>query len=192
MRNPLHFLGLGAFLERVRLTYIQHTRGSVAVARAMGVNIGEGCRIYTRNFGDAWLVTIGNRVTVTAGVMFITHDGSTWLIRDEKGRRYRFAPIEVGDDVFIGVNAILLPGVRVGNRCIIAAGSVVTKSVPSGYVVAGVPARVVGRFDSYEAKVLATCASGASMCGATERERIDAIVHREPASEMPIPARFAT
>jgi acetyltransferase-like isoleucine patch superfamily enzyme len=188
MNYPLGSFGFGAAIRRVRLAYIQRTRGGTGVARAMGVKVGEGCRIYTRNFnGEPWLVTIGDRVTVTAGVSFITHDGATWLIRDDKGRRYRFAPIEVGNDVFIGLNSILLPGVKVGDRCIIGAGSVVTKSVPSGYVVAGVPARIVGLFDVYREKALATFASESDMRGATARQRIDAILHRDLAPEIPIP-----
>ena len=53
------------------------------------------------------------------------------------------APIAVGDDVYIGVNAVILPGVTIGNRCIIGAGAVVTKSIPGNSVAVGVPAKVV-------------------------------------------------
>jgi acetyltransferase-like isoleucine patch superfamily enzyme len=150
--------------------------------RALGVKVGEGCRIYTHRFGtEPWLVTIGNRVTVTAGCEFITHDGSTWLLRDEKGRRYRYAPIEVGDDVFIGLRTLILAGVRIGNRCIIGAGSVVIRSIPSGSIAAGVPARIIGRFDEYERRQLSTLASQQDMKGATYRERVEAILDHAPA-----------
>ena len=149
--------------------------------RALGVTVGEGCRIYTYLFGtEPWLVTIGNRVTVTAGCEFITHDGSTWLLRDEKGRRYRYAPIEVGDDVFIGLKTLVLPGVRIGNRCIIGAGSVVNRSIPSGSIAAGVPARIIGSFDEYERRQLANLASQQDMRGATYRERVEAILDHTP------------
>jgi len=164
---------------------LRAVRGGTRAARHLGVQVGEDCRIYTRNFGsEPWLVRIGHRVTITAGVEFITHDGSLWLMRDEQGRRYRFAPIEIGDDVFIGVNAILLPGVRVGNRVVIAAGSVVTKSVPSGVVVAGNPARIIKTFDEYRAHVLATHPTSAQMVGATYREKVDRVVEREFRPEM--------
>lgn len=140
-------------MRKIILVLLARWRGGVWLARKLGVSIGKDCRIYTRQFGsEPFLITIGNRVTVTAGVQFITHDGSTWLIRDAKGRRYRFAPISIGDDVFVGVNSIILPGVRIGSRCIIGAGSVVTRSVPDGSVAVGVPARVIGTFDQFEAK----------------------------------------
>ncbi|WP_350016677.1 acyltransferase [Rhodanobacter sp. IGA1.0] len=142
-------------MKKIILVLLARLRGGVWLARKLGVSVGEGCRIYTRQFGsEPFLVTIGKRVTVTSGVQFITHDGSTWLIRDVKGRRFRFAPISIGDDVFVGVNSIILPGVRIGSRCIIGAGSVVTRSVPEGSVAVGVPAKVIGTFDQFEAKAL--------------------------------------
>jgi len=153
--------------------YFAKTGRPCDAARALGVKIGSDCRIYTRQFGsEPWLVTIGNRVTVTSDVMFVTHDGSGWLFRDSRGRRYRYAPIMIGSDVFIGVRSVILPGVQIGDRCIIGAGSVVTKSVPSGYIVAGVPAKVVGRFDKYEQRALETYGAEADMKGTRERERI--------------------
>lgn len=142
-------------MKKIILVLLARWRGGVWLARKLGVVVGEGCRIYTRQFGsEPFLVRIGDRVTVTAGVQFITHDGSTWLIRDSKGRRFRFAPISIGDDVFVGVNSIILPGVDIGNRCVIGAGSVVTRSIPDGSVAVGVPARVIGTFDQFEAKAL--------------------------------------
>lgn len=51
-------------------------------------------------------------------------------------------PIEIGKDCWIGARAVILPGVTIGDRSVIAAGAVVTKDVPSGVVVAGCPARI--------------------------------------------------
>lgn len=117
--------------------------------------VGEDCRIYTKHFGsEPFLVRIGNHVTITSGVKFVTHDGAGWLMRDEKGRRYIYQPITIGDWVFIGVNSIILPGVKIENHVIVAAGSVVTKSIPSGSIVAGVPAKIIGRYSDLEAKML--------------------------------------
>jgi acetyltransferase-like isoleucine patch superfamily enzyme len=122
-------------------------------AKYLGVNIGNNCRIYTKNFGtEPFLVSIGNHCTITAGVVFVTHDGSTWLHNDEKGRRYFYAPIEIGNDVFVGINTIIMPGVKIEDRVIIGAGSVVVKSVPSGVVVAGNPAKIIGSYDELERK----------------------------------------
>ncbi len=163
-------------------------KGSTYAARALGVTIGEGCRIYTSFGNEPWLISIGDRVTVTSGVQFITHDGATGLVRDEKGRRYRYAPIEIGSDVFIGTNSIILPGVRIGNRVIVAAGSVVNRSIPDNCVVAGVPARFIKTFDEYELRVLAEFHSDADRTGKSRRQQIDRIVDETMAPEIPIPA----
>ena len=77
-----------------------------------------------------------------------------WLFPDAQGRRhYWLARIEVGSDVFIGAGATLMPGVRIGDRCVVAAGSVVTRSVPDGSVVGGNPARLIGTYEELGAKV---------------------------------------
>ena len=116
----------------------------IGLLRKSGVRIGERCRIYTNNFGtEPYLVRIGNHCTVTSGVRFITHDGSCWVLRDELANLQDFGPIVVEDNCFIGVNAVILPGVRIGPNAIVGAGSIVTKDVPPGMVVGGVPARVL-------------------------------------------------
>lgn len=136
-------------------------KGSVAYARKKGVNVGNNCRIYIKSWGsEPFLVSIGDDVTVTSGVKFITHDGSTCLVKDEHGKRYqRFAPITVGSRVFIGVNSIIMPGVTIGSDVVIGAGSVVTKDIPDNSVAIGVPAKVVSSFEDYQSKIKTTCAS---------------------------------
>lgn len=176
---------LQSILNIVLFHAIRLLRGGSAAARFLGVKVGEGCRIYTKSFGsEPWLVEIGDRVTVTAGVVFITHDGSGWLVRDEKGRRFRYARVVVGDDVFIGVNALLMPGVRIGDRVVIAAGSVVTKSVPAGSVVAGNPARLIMSYDDFEARIRREWASGADMKGRTFAERVASVLEPDFKPEM--------
>lgn len=145
-------------------------KGSVAYARKKGVTIGNNCRIYIRSWGsEPFLVSIGDDVTVTSGVKFITHDGSTCLVKDEHGKRYqRFAPIQVGSHVFIGVNTIVMPGVTIGSNVVIGAGSVVTKDIPDNSVAIGVPAKVVSSFADYQAKIKATCASDSELTDITD------------------------
>ncbi len=125
----------------------------IGYARRLGVQIGEGCRVLGMSgatFGsEPYLITIGNHVTVTGGVRFITHDGGVWIFRDRHPDIDRIAPIRVGNNVFIGVESIILPGVVVEDNSIIAAGSVVTKRVATGTIVGGVPARVIGTLDEY-------------------------------------------
>lgn len=130
--------------------------GKVRYLRAVGVKIGESCEILTKasNFGsEPWLVDVGNHVTVADGVKFITHDASSRLFRaryDEMSRfGNKFGPILVEDNVFIGVNAVILPGVKIGSNSIVGAGAIVTKDVPDSCVVAGVPARILMSLESY-------------------------------------------
>jgi acetyltransferase-like isoleucine patch superfamily enzyme len=130
-------------------------KSGVEYARYKGVKVGHSCRIYTRHFGtEPFLIEIANKVTLTSGVKLLTHDGSTWLMNDKKGRRYLFRKISIGNNVFIGVNSIVMPGVKIEDNVIVAAGSVVTKSVPSGKIIGGNPARVIGDYDQYKMNVL--------------------------------------
>ncbi|MET7375526.1 DapH/DapD/GlmU-related protein [Micromonospora arida] len=104
---------------------------------------------------EPWLITLGDNVYITAGVQFLTHDGGTLILRKEHPDLEWTAPISIGDDVYIGVRSIIMPGVRIGDRCIIGAGSVVTRDVPDGSVAAGVPARVLRSTDEYLAAMRA-------------------------------------
>lgn len=113
----------------------------IKAARNMGVDIGEGCRLVTfPDFGsEPYLVSIGNHVTISNQVAFITHDGSTWCFRDQdKYRRVlRFGSIRIEDNCFIGYRAVLLPGVTIGPNSIVGACSLVTKNVPPNTVWGG-------------------------------------------------------
>ena len=139
------------------LNWIRWRLDRVRQARALGVRVGEGCRIYDCHFGsEPYLITIGDRVTITSGVQFYTHDGGVWVFRKEHRDIDVFAPIRVGNNVFIGAYSILLPGTVIGSNCVIGAGSVVVGTIPDNCVAAGVPARIVKSLDDYRAKVLAS------------------------------------
>lgn len=124
--------------------------------RSTGVKIGNGCDIFPIvDFGsEPYLVTIGNRVKITTGVSFITHDGGVHVLRnmDLLPNADIFGKIIVNDNVFIGVNSTIMPGVEIGENSIIGLGSVVTKNIPPNSVVAGVPARVIRDIHSYYEK----------------------------------------
>ena len=167
------------FIKKWRKTDIEYYR-------SLGVQIGDGCRIYTDRFGsEPWLISIGSNVTITSGVNIITHDGSTWLTRDTKGRRYLYRKVNIGNNVFIGINSIILPGVHIEDDVIIAAGSVIAKSVPKGSIVGGNPARIIGDFYEYRKKALSDFVSKEDMDFSKDyKERISAIVDKTQKPKM--------
>lgn len=158
-------------IDRIR----RQRMGYEAWGRRQGVTIGSGCRILSNPAtSEPWLVTIGDRVTLSTHVSLVTHDGSGWLLEDERGRRFRYAPIKIGSDVFIGAGAMIMPGVEIGDRVVIGAGSVVTRSVPPGTVFAGSPARQVSTWDDFIAR-LDRWPAESDKVGTTYRERVDSI-----------------
>jgi acetyltransferase-like isoleucine patch superfamily enzyme len=143
---------LGTAVRKFIQTWRIH-RDPVGYARSLGVHIGNDCRLICltpATFGsDPYLIRIGNHVTITAGVRFITHDGAVWVFRERYPDVDVVAPIVIGNNVFVGTNALLLPGVAIGDNCVIAAGAVVTRDVPAGSVAAGVPARRIKCIEEY-------------------------------------------
>lgn len=139
-----------------------HTKDNVQIARELGVRIGTDCLILANPYQafamEPYLIKLGNHVEITAGVRFITHDGGVWCLRTEDGLEKidKFGPITVGSNVFIGLQSLIMPSVSIGDHCIIGAGSIVTKSVPSGEVWAGVPARFICTIEQYREKSLRT------------------------------------
>ena len=122
-----------------------------------GLIIGKDYYIHSRiDFGsEPFLITIGDHVRITSGVRFVTHDGGVWSLRHKKDYCDMdvIGPIKIGNNVHIGLNAIIMPNVTIGDNVVIGCGAVVTNDVPPNSVVAGVPARVIETLDDYEKKV---------------------------------------
>lgn len=125
----------------------------VSKMRAEGMYIGENTHIYS-NIGasEPYLIKIGSNCTISTEVSFITHDASIGLFV-EGGRNEASdicGPITIGNNVFIGNKSIILYGVTIPNKTIVAAGSIVTKSIKEeGCIIGGNPARIIGRVDEY-------------------------------------------
>ena len=134
---------------------IKKHKNPIKYWREKGVKIGDRCEIYTSaSFGsEPYLIKIGDHVRINSGVSFVTHDGGVWVLRNMK-EEYRdidmFGKIVVGDNVHIGTNSIIMPGVTIGNNCIIGCGAIVTKDIPDNSIAVGVPARVIKTIEEYE------------------------------------------
>lgn len=101
--------------------------------------LGQGCVIYGGT-------ELGSDVLMGPGVRIITRNHNyNDLSRPINVQGERFAPVVIGDDVWIGANVVILPGVLVGSHSVIGAGSIVTKSIPEYSIAGGNPARVIRR-----------------------------------------------
>lgn len=142
-------MGLYSFLKSIARRIAGEIPTETLVARGMKVgadfNRQQGCYIDPTH---CFLIEIGSNVTMSIRVTLMAHDAST---KYSTGYT-KIGRIRIGDNVFIGANATVLPGVSIGNNSVIGANSVVTKSVPENTVVAGNPARVVCSLAEFKEK----------------------------------------
>lgn len=131
--------------------------GEEKYARSLGVKIGKGCEIYSGIIwgSEPYLIKIGNNVRITQGCKFVTHDGGLWVLRRKykKPNIDKFGKITIGNNVHIGWNSIIMPGVKIGNNVVIGCGSIVTKDIPDNCVYAGVPAKKIEDIETYYNKI---------------------------------------
>lgn len=133
------------FLYRLRGEYT--TEKLISMGMTVGKNFGRLNGVIL-DPSHCWLITIGDNVTMAPRVHILCHDASTkpFLNLTKIGR------VTIGDNVFIGAESVVLPGVTIGNNVIIGANSTVTHDVPDNTVVAGSPARVICTLEEYLAK----------------------------------------
>lgn len=140
------WLAIG-FKKFSTLLVLVERRGYWAQMRRQGLKHGRGLSIQRGvDISDPHLVTIGDFVTLAPYSQLIAHDASLRRITGFT----RVGRITIGDRVFVGQRATILPGVSIGDEAVIAAGSVVARDVPPRAVVAGNPARVVKELTNLE------------------------------------------
>ncbi len=123
--------------------------------KSKGVRIGSN--VYFRYPNHATidlsrpsLVSIGSNLDINDNFTILTHDFSTFVFR---GLYHDFVPssgkVVIGNNIVFGRDVTILKGVTIGDNCIIGLGSIITKSIPAGSVVAGCPAKVICTIEDY-------------------------------------------
>jgi acetyltransferase-like isoleucine patch superfamily enzyme len=139
---------LVALVERLEMGELWRTdvmAWRVRRARQMGVKIGQNCRLYSLNISsEAELIEVGDDVIISGEVMFVTHDGAIFTALEKfPDVNGTYGRIKIGNRCFLGLRAIIMPGVELGDGCVVAAGAVVTDSFAANSVIAGNPATYI-------------------------------------------------
>lgn len=130
-------------------SYLRKTN-PVKWARRLGVKVGEHTAISpdTHFPSEPYLVSIGSNVQITRSVSIYSHGGGN-VVRRQIPDFDCFGKVVIEDWVYIGSNSLIMPGVTIGEGALVAAGSVVTKSVAPRTVVGGNPAKFICTVDEY-------------------------------------------
>lgn len=122
----------------------------IKYCKKKGMIVGENTHVFSLiGQGEPYLIKIGNNTTISFDVTFLTHDASIGALIDRKEKSDLVGRIIIGDHVFIGNGSIILCGCTIGDRSVVAAGSVVVNSIPSDVVVGGNPARIICSTNDY-------------------------------------------
>lgn len=148
-------MALKRFWKTIIIYYYRFFKTPEDYAKFIGVKIGEHCLIDTRYWStEPYLISIGNYVQVTSDVRFQTHGGGN-VLRENYPNFDAFGKIVIEDRAYIGAASQIMPGVTIGKGALVAAGSIVTKSVPSAVVVGGNPAKIICTIEEYKQRALA-------------------------------------
>lgn len=132
----------------------------IAYLKKLGISIGEGTVIYDPestivDVQNPALLSIGHDVRITAKSVILTHDYSWSVVANQTGECLGgVAPVKIGNNVFIGMSTIILPGITIGDNVIVGAGSIVSRDLPSNSVCVGSPARMIMTLDEFREKKL--------------------------------------
>ena len=143
-----------------RLRYGSQTDSEIYLnrLRRLGMKIGENTVVFapgTVSLDETrpWMIEIGDNVQITKGVTVLTHGYDWSVLKGVYGEILGSAGrVQIGNNVFLGMNATVLKGVHIGDNVIIGAGSVVTHDIPADSVAAGNPCRVIMPLEEYRQK----------------------------------------
>lgn len=159
-------------LRNIYRKIVKRLISPVAYAKKIGVNFHENeLHIYGNVVwgSEPWLIKLGKNVHITNGVKFLTHDAGILIFKKQYPTLDLTMPIEVGNDVYIGTDVLILPGVKIGSKVIIGAGSIISRNIPDNSVVVGVPGKVIKSCDEYLEKAIVSSTN----LGYLEREEKD-------------------
>lgn len=144
---------LSKIWHQLRMFTIPSRMKRVKYLKKKGYFRSVGDRVMINSFKIplyANLISIGENVWIASDVTFITHDVIHYMLNGlDRRRKYteKVGCINIGDNVFIGNGCRIMHGVDIGDNCVIAAGSIVTRDLEGNGVYAGVPAKRIGEFD---------------------------------------------
>jgi maltose O-acetyltransferase len=125
-----------------------NVNNDINLLKERGLKVGSNFKMLEECIIDdshCWHIEIGNNVTLAPRVHILAHDASTKNFLNYT----KVKNVKIGNDVFIGANSIILPGVTIGNMVIIGAGSVVVNNIPDNTVYVGNPAKFFCKTDEY-------------------------------------------
>ena len=140
VRLSIHLAG--NLIRYIRTLFLQLS----GVKIGKGTMISLGAKIDTRR----GTIDIGRNCLITHGCYVLSHDGAAHVLNHNDNGS---GCVVIGDNVFVGVNSVILRNVKIGDNCVIGAGSVVTADIPSGMIAVGSPAKVVGKIPDVSIKL---------------------------------------
>lgn len=157
----MNVMGIKSLIRKISYLWAKRSSESYCrYLRRMGVSIGEGTFIFSRNalidISRPSLVSIGKDCYINQHFTLLTHEWvSKVFIGSGRGFLNSSGKVTIGNNVSFGQNVMVLKGVSIGDNCFIGAGSIVTKDIPAGSIAVGAPCRVIMTLDEYYEKRLA-------------------------------------
>lgn len=162
-----------------KVYYTSSSERYIKYLRNCGIKIGEGCifrdvKTTRIDITRPSLVEIGNNVDMNRNFQIMTHDWASGVFRNVF---HNILPssgkVKLGNNIYFGTDVIVLKGVTIGDNCVIAAGSIITKDIPANSVVAGIPAKVICTLEEYYEKRKSACIEEAFEYARSIKERFN-------------------